>query len=85
MMEVCYRKNKEWTTVFVSINIVNLCNLGDVVKQKIIEQKKIDNTSETWKIIDIVDTKIVSTSFNQHRNETMIDMIVHVVDISDKK
>lgn len=84
-MEVCYRKNKEWTTIFVSINIVNLCNLGDVVKQKIIEQKKIDDVSETWKIIDIVDTKIVSTSFNQHRNETIIDMIVHVVDISDKK
>jgi len=83
-MSVYYRKNDVWSSVFVSVNIESLGELNSIVEEKVRTQQNIKPQSKKWKAIDIVDTVIVGTNFNPNRNETTIDMIIHVADMTGK-
>jgi hypothetical protein len=84
LMSVYYRKNDSWTTIYISISISNLDKLSEVVEKTVREQQGVKPNSKKWKAIDIVDTEIVGKAFNSHRNETTIEMLIHVADMTGK-
>lgn len=84
-MAVYYRKNDVWTTVYINIKIEDLGNLGTLVEEAVFKQQNIKQKSRKWQAIDIVDTEIIGKSFNSHRNETMIELLVYVADLTGKQ
>lgn len=84
MAATYYRKNSKWTTVYVSISTDELEDLGNIVGNKVREQKNVKPNSRTWNAVDIVDTIVVSTSFNPSKEKTILDLLVYVADLTGK-
>ena len=81
---IMYRKNKNWTTVFISVATDELEHLGHYVEEKLKEQKQLDIKSKKWKTIDIVDKQIVSHSYHPVQEKTFLDMLVSVADLTEE-
>lgn len=79
-MNVKCRKNSIWKAIYISISIEDLPNLETFVWDEV--RKDISTKDKSWSIIDMVDTNVVSTSFNPHQNKTMIDLLITVADIT---
>lgn len=82
-MTVKCRKNDNWKAIYISISIEDLPNLNQYVWDEV--RKDLPKNDKTWQIIDMVETNVVSTSFNPHQSKTMIDMVINVADITKVK
>lgn len=83
-MSIRYRKNSEWTTVFVNVATDELYKLGEIVEDKVREKTPIKPGSKKWQALDIVDTVIVGSSYHQKQEKTILELLVYVVDITGK-
>jgi len=79
-----YRKNKIWKPIYISIETDKLDTLIDEVGKKVRENLTISEQKEKWVNIDIVDTEIVTSGFNQKTLKTILELIVYVADMTGK-
>jgi len=81
---IMYRKNKIWKPIYISIETDKLDTLIDEVGKKVRENLTISEQKEKWVNIDIVDTEIVTSGFNQKTLKTILELIVYVADMTGK-
>ena len=82
---IMYRKNKIWKPIYISIETDKLDTLIDEVGKKVRENLTISEQKEKWVNIDIVDTEIVTSGFNQKTlKTTILELIVYVADMTGK-
>jgi len=79
---IMYRKNSNWTTIYISIPTDELKNLGDYVEQEVHNQQNIKPNSRKWKAIDIVDTTIIGSNFHPSKDKTILELLVYVADMT---
>lgn len=83
---VLYRKNEKWSTIHISLDMKQTDDLNALIQQAVelqLQTKK--HLKRQWKAIDIVDIKIVSSTFQPTKDTTFVDLLVFVADVTGKQ
>jgi hypothetical protein len=82
---VMYRKNKRWKTIHVSIDLKKMDELDQYVEKTLMAVVEETHLNRQWKAIDIVDVKIISSSYNPNKSTTFLDLLVFLADLTGEQ
>lgn len=78
---VTYKSNKKWKALLVSVSLKDLESLPMHVEEAL--KKQMDSSDlKDWKNINIIDTHIISSTYQANRDATIIDMLVYIQTIA---
>jgi len=84
-MTVNYRKNSNWTAIYVNVNAAELNTLDQIIlKQMQDKMTPKEKKAKKWQTIDIVDTIVVASNSNPISQQLTLELLIYVADMTDQ-
>ena len=82
-MTVNYRKNSNWTAIYVNVNANELNTLDQIILKQIQDNMTPkEKKAKKWQTIDIVDTIVVASNSNPISQQLTLELLIYVADMT---